>query len=123
MKKVADATAGKTRSEQMLETIAAGDAVLIKHFGKPVYTIEVNTGVSQNRQHTKKRVSSMQQMLSYGLPVAELKLLFKTIRRAGCPYKRNNLKTDYKVVGIIQMIYRYKIRNNNVMGPDKNKFF
>jgi hypothetical protein len=31
----------------MLETIKAGDAVLVKHFGKPVYTIEeVNAIVS-----------------------------------------------------------------------------
>ena len=123
-KKVAEAAAGKTRSEQMLESITAGDAVLVKHLGKPVYTVEeVNAIVSQEPAIQKSK-AAMQQMLSYGLPLADLKVAVqKQLDDQVALINGDNLKTDYrKVVGDNPNdITDTKYGNNNVMGPDKNE--
>ncbi|WP_426090636.1 S8 family peptidase [Flavobacterium sp. DSR3-2] len=123
-KKVADAAAGKTRSQQMLETIAAGDAVLVKHFGKPVYTIEEVNAIVSQEPSTQKSKAAMQQMLSYGLPISELKIAVqKQLEEQVALINGDHLKTDYrKVVGDNPNdITDTKYGNNNVMGPDKNE--
>lgn len=123
-KKVAEATVGKNRLEQMLEVINASDAALAKHFGKPMYTTEeVNAIVSQEPE-TQKSKAAMQQMLSYGLPVAELKAAIENdLKGFIALLNGDNLKTDYrKVVGDNPNdITDTKYGNNNVMGPDKNE--
>ncbi len=123
-KKIAEATAGKTRSEQMLETITKGDAALVKHLGKPVYTIEeVNAIVSQEPE-TQKSKAAMQQMFSYKLPIADLKVAVqKQLEGQIALLSGGHLKTDYrKVVGDNPNdITDTKYGNNNVMGPDKNE--
>ena len=123
-KKIADATTGKARSEQMIATLNESDATLIKHFGKSVYTIdEVKAIVSQEPEIQKSKVA-MQQMLSYNLPIADLKVAVqKQLDGINALLKGDNLKTDYrKVVGDNPNdITDTKYGNNNVMGPDKNE--
>lgn len=123
-KKVADAAAAKARFEQMLTALNEGDAALVKYFGKPVYTSEeVNAIVSQEPQ-TQKSKAAMQQMLSYGLPIAELKIAIqKQFDDQVALINGDHLKTDYrKVVGDNPNdINDTKYGNNNVMGPDKNE--
>lgn len=123
-KKVADAVAGKTRSEQMLEAIVTGDAVLVKHFGKPVYTIEEVIAIVSQEPATQKSKATMQQMLSYGLPIADLTVAVqKQLDEQVALINGDHLKTDYrKVVGDNPNdITDTKYGNNNVMGPDKNE--
>lgn len=122
-KKVADAAAGKTRSEQMLAALKDGDATLAKHFGKPVYTIEEVKAIVSQEPEMQKSKASMEQMLSYGMPVADLKIAVqKQLDGFNALLKGDNLKTDYrKILGDNpEDIKDTKYGNNNVMGPDKN---
>jgi subtilisin family serine protease len=123
-KKIADATTGKARTEQMIATLNESDATLVKHFGKSVYTIdEVKAIVSQEPEMQKSK-TAMQQMLSYNLPIADLKVAVqKQLDGFNALLKGDNLKTDYrKVVGDNpEDITDTKYGNNNVMGPDKNE--
>ncbi|MFE3868300.1 S8 family peptidase [Flavobacterium sp. LS2P90] len=123
-KKIADATTGKSRTEQMIATLNEGDATLVKHFGKSVYTIdEVKAIVSQEPEMQKSK-AAMQQMLSYNLPIADLKVAVqKQLDGFNALLKGDNLKTDYrKIVGDNpEDITDTKYGNNNVMGPDKNE--
>ena len=123
-KKIADATTGKARTEQMIATLNESDATLVKHFGKSVYTIdEVKAIVSQEPEMQKSK-AAMQQMLSYNLPIADLKVAVqKQLDGFNALLKGDNLKTDYrKVVGDNpEDIKDTKYGNNNVMGPDKNE--
>ena len=123
-KKIADATMGKARTEQMIATLNESDATLVKHFGKSVYTIdEVKAIVSQEPEMQKSK-ATMQQMLSYNLPIADLKVAVqKQLDGFNALLNGDNLKTDYrKVVGDNpEDITDTKYGNNNVMGPDKNE--
>ncbi|MBG6110943.1 subtilisin family serine protease [Flavobacterium sp. CG_9.10] len=122
-KKVADAASGKTRSEQMLAALKDGDATLAKHFGKPVYTMEEVKAIVSQEPLMQKSKASMEQMLSYGMPVADLKIAVqKQLDGFDATLKGDNLKTDYrKIVGDNpEDITDTKYGNNNVMGPDKN---
>jgi subtilisin family serine protease len=121
--KIADAAKGKTRSEQMLVTLNEGDATLARHFGKSIYTIEeVKAIVSQEPEMQKSKVA-MEQMLSYGMPIADLKVAVqKQLDGFNALLNGDNLKTDYrKVLGDNpEDITDTKYGNNNVMGPDKS---
>ncbi|SEF56943.1 S8 family peptidase [Flavobacterium urumqiense] len=123
-KKIADATMGKARTEQMIATLNESDATLVKYFGKSVYTIdEVKAIVSQEPEMQKSK-AAMQQMLSYNLPIADLKVAVqKQLDGFNALLNGDNLKTDYrKVVGDNpEDITDTKYGNNNVMGPDKNE--
>ena len=123
-KKIADATMGKARTEQMIATLNESDATLVKHFGKSVYTIdEVKAIVSQEPEMQKSK-AAMQQMLSYNLPIADLKVAVqKQLDGFNALLNGDNLKTDYrKVMGDNpEDITDTKYGNNNVMGPDKNE--
>ncbi|MBP2283714.1 subtilisin family serine protease [Flavobacterium sp. CG_23.5] len=122
-KKVADAASGKTRSEQMLAALKDGDATLAKHFGKPVYTMEEVKAIVSQEPLMQKSKASMEQMLSYGMPVADLKIAVqKQLDGFDATLKGDNLKADYrKIVGDNpEDITDTKYGNNNVMGPDKN---
>ena len=123
-KKIADATMGKARTEQMIATLNESDATLVKHFGKSVYTIdEVKAIVSQEPEMQKSK-AAMQQMLSYNLPIADLKVAVqKQLDGFNVLLNGDNLKTDYrKVLGDNpEDITDTKYGNNNVMGPDKNE--
>ncbi|MFV5690689.1 S8 family peptidase [Flavobacterium sp. LT1R49] len=121
--KMGDAAKGKTRSELMLVTLKEGDARLIKHFGKSVYTIEEVKAIVSQEPEMQKSKAAMEQMFSYGMPIAELKAAVqKQLDGFNVLLQGENLKTDYrKVVGDNpEDITDTKYGNNNVMGPDKN---
>jgi cell wall-associated protease len=123
-KKINDATAGKARMEQMIVTLNENDATLVKHFGKSVYTIdEVKAIVSEDPEMQKSK-AAMQQMLSFNLPIADLRVAVqKQLDGFNALLNGDNLTTDYrKVVGDNPNdITDTKYGNNNVMGPDKNE--
>jgi subtilisin family serine protease len=123
-KKIADATAGKARTEQMIVTLNESNATLVKHFGKSVYTIDEVKAIVSQEPEIQKSKAAMQQMLSYNLPIADLKVAVqKQLDGFNALIKGDNLKTDYrKVVGDNpEDITDTKYGNNNVMGPDKNE--
>ena len=122
--KIADATKGKIRLEQMLVTLNEGDARLIKHFGKPVYTIEEVKAIVSQEPEIQKSKAAMEQMLSYGMPLVDLKVAVqKQLDSFNALLKGDNLNTDYrKILGDNpEDITDTKYGNNNVMGPDKNE--
>ncbi len=123
-KKIADATNGKSRSQQMVTSIDTSDKILVKHLGKITYTAdEVKAIVSDNPEIVQSK-TTMLQMLSYGLPVAELKVAVqKQLEEQEALIKGEHLLKDYrKVVGDNPNdITDTKYGNNNVMGPDKNE--
>ncbi|WP_367756039.1 S8 family peptidase [Flavobacterium sp. WC2430] len=122
--KIAEAKAGKERLEELLFGTSNADAVLTKHFAKPVYTIkEVNEIESKDSTLLGSKVM-MQRMLSYGLSVPELKVAIKDdIDGMIALLNGDNLKQNYRaVVGDNPNdITDTKYGNNNVMGPDKEK--
>lgn len=123
-KKITDATTGKVRMEEMLGTISAGDATLVKHFGKEVYTAEEVKAIVSQDQEIQKSKAAIQQMLSFGMPLADLKTAVqKELDGFNALLKGDNLKTDYrKILGDNpQDITDTKYGNNNVIGPDKDE--
>jgi cell wall-associated protease len=122
-KKIADAKVGKSRSEQMIVALNESDATLIKHFGKSIYSIDEVKAIVAQAPEMQKSKATMEQMLSYNMPVVELKVAVqKQLDDFDALLKGDNLKTDYrKVVGDDPNdISDTKYGNNNVMGPDKN---
>jgi len=123
-KKIADASAGKARSEQMIVTLNESDATLVRHFGKSIYTIDEVKAIVSQEPEIQKSKAAMQQMLSYNMPIADLKVAVqKQLDGFNALLNGDNLKTDYrKVVGDNPNdITDVKYGNNNVMGPDKNE--
>jgi cell wall-associated protease len=123
-KKVAEAAQGKTRLEQMLATIAEGDAAVSKHLGKAIYTAEDVNAISSSDPALQKSKADMQKMLSYGMTVSELKeAVQKQLDGFNALLNGDNLKTNYrKVVGDNPNdITNTKYGNNNVIGPDKEE--
>ena len=123
-KKVADAATIKARSEQMISALTTSDAAVVKHLGKAIYTADEVKAIDTQDADLLKSKTTMQQMLGYGLPVAELKVAVQKQKDAqDALINGDNLKTDYrKVVGDNPNdITDTKYGNNNVMGPDKNE--
>jgi cell wall-associated protease len=123
-KKVAESTQGKSQLEQMTVGIAKADADLVKFLGKPVYTAEEVNAINSTDKEILKSKMIMQRMLSYGMPVEDLKKeIKKELDNAIQTLDSNNLKTNYrKVLGDNpEDIKDTKYGNNNVMGPDKEK--
>ncbi|HEY4617355.1 MAG TPA: S8 family peptidase [Flavobacterium sp.] len=123
-KKIADATAGKARTEQMILTLNESDATLVRHFGKSVYTMDEVKAIVSQEPEIQKSKAAMQQMLSFNMPIADLKVAVqKQLDGFNALLNGDNLKTDYrKVVGDNPNdITDTKYGNNNVMGPDKNE--
>jgi subtilisin family serine protease len=123
-KKVAEANVGKYRLEQMLVAVKDADVLIVKHLAKPIYTVEDVNSISSADADIQKSKMIMQQMLSYGLPVAGLKeAIEKDLTGFVALSSGENLKTDYrKVLGdnpndINDITYG----NNNVIGPDKKE--
>lgn len=123
-KKVANAAVVKERSGKMIEAITKSDAVLVKFLGKPVYTVAEVNAISSEDDAIKESKKTMQQMLSYGMPIADLKdAVEKQLEEQTALANGDNLKTDYrKVLGDNpEDITDTKYGNNNVMGPDKEE--
>jgi cell wall-associated protease len=122
--KVQEATQGKAQLEQVLAGTTKADEVLVKFLGKPVYTAEDLKKIDSKDPEILQSKSIMQQMLGYGLNVADLK---KEIKKEYDGYVNltngENLKKEYrKVLGDNpEDIKDTKYGNNSVMGPDKDK--
>jgi hypothetical protein len=120
--KVAQAKAGSSRLEQLLTLTGNADAVIEKHL-KPVYTIDEVNAIDSKSSIVESK-ATMQRMLSYGMSVVDLeKAIQGDIDEMTALLNGDNLKQDYrKVVGDNQTISTQNTENN-VMGPDKEKFF
>jgi cell wall-associated protease len=124
-KKIAEARKGTIRMAQMLANLKGGDSILIKHFGKPNYTLEeVKAIVSQDAAIQKSKVE-IQQLFSFGMPMAELK---KTLSKQQESYDQllasvGDSIVDYRKVlrDNFKDITDTKYGNNNVIGPDKEE--
>ncbi len=122
--KVQEATQGKAQLEQVLTGTTKADEVLIKFLGKPVYTAEDLKKIDSKDPEILQSKSIMQQMLGYGLSVADLK---KEIKKEYDGYvsltNGENLKKEYrKTLGDNpEDIKDTKYGNNSVMGPEKDK--
>ena len=66
-------TKAKTRTEQTLANIIESDAVLAKHLGKPVYTIDDLKAIVSQEPEIKKSKEVIEKILSGGTLVAEEK--------------------------------------------------
>ena len=123
-KKVAEANAGKSQLEQMLVAVEEADKIVVKHLTKPIYTADDVKAISSTDGEVQKSKMIMQQMLSYGLPVAGLKeAIQKDLTEFAALSSGENLKTDYrKILGDKPNdLTDTKYGNNNVIGPDKKE--
>jgi cell wall-associated protease len=122
-KKIAEANAGKINLEQLIASVTAADAVLVKELKKAVYTVEEVNAVNSKDTLVSESKVVMQRMLSYGLSVVDLKKAIQgDIDGMIAVLNGDNLKQDYrKVVGDnTEDLNDTKYGNNNVIGPDKD---
>ena len=110
--------------ELMIKGVAKADAEMIKQTGKSVYTIEDLNKINSQDAEIVKSKAIMQQMMGYGLPVAELKKeIQKEYDNFNATLNNQTQKTDYrKILGDNpEDIKDTKYGNANVMGPDKKE--
>ncbi len=123
-KKVAEAGQGKMQMEMALNGTTKADETLVKFLGKPVYTIDDVKAISSSDADITRSKAIMQQMLSYGMPIAALKIeIQKQLDEATKLAGGNETYTDYrkKLGDNPNDIKDTKYGNNNVIGPDKNE--
>jgi cell wall-associated protease len=123
-KKIATATKGKARLEEMSSDASKADVVLTKYLGKTGYSIEeVNAITSQDAEIAKSKIM-IQRVNSFGMTLPEFKTALQNeLDGYNAVINGDNLKTNYrKIVGDNpDDITDTKYGNNNVMGPDKEK--
>ena len=123
-KKVAEATQARTQLESMLTAVNSADEAIKKELKKDVYTLEeVEKITSTNATLTQSKLI-MQQMFSFGLPIADLKNeIKKELESSLATLNGDNLKQNYrKILGDNPKdIKDTKYGNNNVIGPDKEE--
>lgn len=123
-KKIEEGNQAKGQLEQMVGAVSKADAVIVKTVGKPVYTAEDVNKINSTDPEVLQSKAIMQQMLAYGLPVADLKKeIQKELDGFVTVLNGDNLKTNYrKVLGDNpDDLKDTKYGNNNVMGPDKEE--
>lgn len=123
-KKVAEATQGRTQMESMMVAVENSDEVIKKELKQEVYTTDDLEKITSTDATVVQSKQIMKQMLSFGLPVADLKVEVKKELEAAISYLNgDNLKTDYrKILGDNPNdITDTKYGNNNVIGPDKQE--
>ena len=121
-KKLAESSQVMPQIQQTLAMVNSSDEMLKKHFGKDVYTIEEVNAISSKDAALLQSQNVMKQMLSYGLPVDELKKeIQKELDNAGS-YEVHINKNYRTVLGDNPLdITDTKYGNNNVIGPDKGE--
>lgn len=121
-KKLGESSQIKGQIEQTLTVVNASDEALKKHFGKNIYTVEdVNTITSKDAAILQAQ-NVMKQMLSYGLPVEDLKKEIQKELDDANGYETHINKNYRAVLGDNPKdINDKKYGNNNVIGPDKNE--
>jgi subtilisin family serine protease len=119
--KIATATKGRAQMEAMITAVTDADQVIQKNLGKEVYTAEDLNAITSTDATVTQSKQVMKQMLSYGLPVADLKVeIKKELDGAISQLNGENLKQNYrKVLGDNPNdIKDTKYGNANVKGPD-----
>ena len=122
--KVAEASQGRTQLEAMTMAINSADEVIKKELKKDVYTVADLETITSTDAKVVESKQVMKQMLSFGLPVADLKVeIKKELEGALLALNGDNLKTNYrKVLGDNPNdLTDTKYGNNNVIGPDKQE--
>lgn len=121
-KKLGESAEAKSQIEQTLAVTTSSDETLKKHFGKAVYTIDEVNGIKSTDPAVAQAQRVMKQMLSYGLPVEELKKEIQKELDDVNGYEIH-LKKNYRaVVGDNPKdINDKKYGNNQVIGPDKKE--
>lgn len=121
-KKLNESTEGKSRMQEMLTVTTASDDLLKKHFGKSVYTVEEVNAISSTDPAIAQAQRVMKQMLSYGLPVEDLKKEIQKELDEATTYDTHINKNYRAVLGDNPKdINDKKYGNNNVIGPDKKE--
>ncbi|MFA9192508.1 S8 family peptidase [Flavobacterium sp. FZUC8N2.13] len=123
-KKIADAQTEKNYYATLITQLTNADESLQKQLGKEIYTANDLEAIESKDTLIQKSKNVMQRMLSYGMPIADLKKEIQTqIETKDELLKQENLAVDYrKVLGdnpndITDVVYG----NNNVIGPDKKE--
>ena len=122
--KIDDATQGRAQLEAMMMAVNNSDEVIKKELKKDVYTIEDLEKVTSTDATIVQSKQIMKQMLSFGLPIADLKVeIKKELEGALKTLNGDNLKQDYrKILGDNPKdLTDTKYGNNNVIGPDKDE--
>jgi cell wall-associated protease len=122
--KVSEAKQATGQLELMISGVAKADAAIVKQVGKPIYTLDDLNKINSQDAEILQSKAIMEQMLGYGLPVADLK---KEIQKEYDSFlailNNQTQKTDYrKILGDNpDDIKDTKYGNANVMGPDKKE--
>jgi len=114
----------RTQIEAVMMATNNADEVLRKELKKEVYTSTDLESIKSTDATVVQSIQIMKQMLSYGLPVADLKVeIKKELDEIIAALNDDNLKQDYrKVVGDNPNdITDTNYGNNNVIGPDKKE--
>jgi len=123
-KKVADATQGRTQLESMMMAVNTSDETIKKELKKEVYTVEDLESVTSTDATIVQSKQIMLQMLSFGLPVADLKVeIKKELDGILLTLNGDNLKKNYRSVlgDNPNDLTDTNYGNNNVIGPDKGE--
>jgi cell wall-associated protease len=123
-KKVAESSKGKVQLEKILEETTNADAILVKHFGKPGYSVEEVNAIESLDSILKVSKSMMQRMLSFGMSVPDLKAAIqKDLDASIASLDQNAPMVNYREIlgDNPEDITDTKYGNNNVMGPDKKE--
>jgi cell wall-associated protease len=123
-KKSAEALSGRSQLESMMMALNSSDEVIKKELKKEIYKPEDLEAINSIDATVVKSKQTMKQLLSFGLPVADLKVeINKELEGLLSTLNDDNLKQDYrKVLGDNPNdLTDTKYGNNNVIGPDKQE--
>lgn len=121
-KKIAESAVVKSQIEQTLAFVNSSDEALKKHFGKATYTIDEVNAISSTDATLLQSQKVMQQMLSFGLPIEELKVEIQKELDDTNGYEVHVNKDYRSILGDNPKdIKDTKYGNNNVIGPDKKE--
>lgn len=120
--KIAESSKAKAQLVQMTEALEKSDKLIATELKKADYTAEDLAKITSTETEIAQAKMIMTQMLSYGMPIADLKVEIAKELDGYNTYEKH-LSTDYrKVVGDNPWdINDKKYGNNNVIGPDKKE--
>ncbi len=123
-KKIAESIKGKDQLEKMLQATKNADDVLVKFFGKSVYSVEEVEAIKSQDSVLNGSKNIMQRMLSFGLSITDLKgEIQKELDDDIATIDGNKSTKNFrKVLGDNpDDLTDTKYGNSNVMGPDKEE--
>jgi subtilisin family serine protease len=123
-KKIAESIKGKDQLEKMLQATKNADDVLVKFFGKSVYSVEEVEAIKSQDSVLNGSKNIMQRMLSFGLSITDLKgEIQKELDDDIATIDGNKSTKNFrKVLGDNpDDLTDTKYGNSNVLGPDKEE--